>query len=829
MPEARKDHFVDGLAGFIAGRAWWVLLVALLLAILAIVGLGRLNVSTKLEALMPEAAPSVIALNHVLDKTSSFASIQIVARSDDTETTVAYIQAVQNRVEAYPWVSSSQYFEDISNIEKHKLLLANTDELLELEQDLDTHIGSEIAHGIAAASNVPVTIELRENKIRGDSSVPSNGRLDEVVDDIEQNPETTRLFVSKDDFTIALVIWPQPGLTSLGDAKRMVTDSQHVIDTLDMSTYGDNLRAGVAGRIKNKVAQFDSVINDAKTSLGGAVLLIVLLLLISYRRWVAVPCIIVPLLLGLIWTLGITAVTLGTLNLITIFLVLILFGLGIDFGIHNFSRYLEVRNHGDDLVTALSVVIGHTGRASVIAAVTSVLGFLALLLTEFRTFAEFGFIAGMGLAIIFIGMYTVFPALLVVFDRWLSFSANSGAQDMQLQGLQYASKKAQKKIQTVPIFILTGIVLAGAAYIARDITFEKNFKNLEAKSSAEHQWATMESKRVFPDGHDRAIMVLPGWDELHAANAYFNDLIATDHHSPTIDKVSSILDYLPEPSVQKQRLEIIHRLHNRVNEFDSFDPDNAGRARRYVDISELTLAQLPPALIRAYTSSQSDDEYLLYIYNSVSMDDADMAREFYNDAAYIDVNNQSYASASEGFVFVEMIALMKADAIKAIALVVLATILVVLLFFRSFIATFIVLLPPLSGVVLTLAVMVLTGQSLSIINMVVLPALVGIAVDNSIHIYHRFITANGITNGGVNVHQVMHTTGRAALLTTLTTLVSFGGLTTASMGGLRGMGYLAITGFLCCMLFTWFLTPALLTWRLKHLNGRDSYTEVAIQ
>ena len=98
------------------------------------------------------------------------------------------------------------------------------------------------------------------------------------------------------------------------------------------------------------------------------------------------------------------------------------------------------------------------------------------------------------------------------------------------------------------------------------------------------------------------------------------------------------------------------------------------------------------------------------------------------------------------------------------------------------------------------------GPKLSIMNMVILPSLIGLSVDNSIHIYHRFKLA-GVN---ANIRQIMNTTGRAAVITTITTLLGFGGMVTASMGGLRSMGLLAIIGFTACLIMTWSLLPVLL-------------------
>ena len=91
--------------------------------------------------------------------------------------------------------------------------------------------------------------------------------------------------------------------------------------------------------------------------------------------------------------------------------------------------------------------------------------------------------------------------------------------------------------------------------------------------------------------------------------------------------------------------------------------------------------------------------------------------------------------------------------------------------------------------------------------MVILPSLVGISVDNGIHIVHRFLGHSPKPDLGY----IMLTTGRASLLTTVTTLVGFGGMITASMGGLRSLAILAIIGFSLCLFMTWFLLPAILT------------------
>lgn len=786
-----------------------ILAAALILTMLSMAGATRLTVSTKLEALMPKNAPSVQTLERALSKTGSFASVQVVARSTEPATTLRFIREIQPIIEQFDWVGSTQYFEDISVFEKHKLVLMDGDELTTIERQVEAHIMSALARKLESAAGAPVTVKLRQQGLSGDSrEADTLFKLSDEAEPGGRQKEGKRLFASQDLRTVALVIWPRNDLTGLGDARRMVTDVEAAVRSLDPDQYGDGLRAGAAGRIKNKVAQFEATMTDAQLSLAGSVSLIILFLALSFRSLAAVPLVLIPLVMGIVWTIGLTAVTVGALNLITVFLALILFGLGIDFGIHNFARYQEARRSGMDVEASLQVVIVRTGSASLVAALTSALGFYSLTLTEFRAFAEFGFIAGSGILLIFLSMYSVFPALVVVFERhttWLARLPSAPPARRRWKGW------TPRPIPVPAVLVCTAMVTAAALYFSFDLEFEKNFKNLQAERSQEHKWASGEARRVFPRGHDRAIVVVDTLDELIAVDRYFEEKIEADRETPTIAGVSSILDFIPAPGEQKRRLENIDRIKERFGGIGALDESYAEVIAPLLDAGPLETSELPEALRRTYLGVESDPGYLLYIYNSVTMDDADLARLFYDDAAGFVLDGRKYASASEGFIFVEMIALMKADAIKAIALVTLATTLVVFAFFRSVGATIMVLAPSLTGILLTLGLMGALDVRLSIINMVILPSLVGISVDNAIHIYHRFREAGD----AADVASIMRTTGRAAVMTTLTTLLGFGGLLTSSMGGLRSMGLVAVIGFLSCLVVTVTLLPALLRLRLK--------------
>lgn len=792
------------VAGFLNKFRWAMLVVGGLLTYLAILSAGNLKVSTKLEALMPEGANSVLTLNRAMEKAGSFAAIQVIFRGlDDKEISKEVLDSTVERFQKLSWADSVQSFEDLTALERHKLLLLDEEELENIDHRLVQEIVDEMASSISGPSGIPIRITLNNWGVSSRQKDEEKGGKS-LADDLAQTEgiEAKQTFVSDDGLSRAVIIWPKSGNEGLGAAKMMIEEVAVVLTELGLDN-DPSFRVGIAGRIRNKVAQYDAVLNDVVVGLGSSVALILLVIVLSYRRFISIPLIIIPLVIGIIWTIGLTTVIVGGLNLITIFLALILFGLGIDFGIHNLSRYLEARKMGIDHIGSIAQVIGNTGTASLVAAITTAASFYALTLTDFRAFREFGLIAGSGILLIFLSMYTIFPALVSILQNFISTKPLDKKLDAQNQ-IGWLSSVARVKATLV----ITVCSITFMGYYAVNLGFEKNFKNIQAERSLDHKWATLQSKDIFKGGHDRAILLVNTLDEVKKIEAYFEEYIKKDTETPTVKMITSIRNFLPEKEIQANRLRIIERMRKRLEEVGA--PDELKDKIKYLEIDGLDIDELPEGLRRAFLGNEAIPGYLMYIFNSVTMDDADLAKQFYDDVAQFTVDGITYYPASESFVFVEMIALMKDDAVKAILLVLLVTYSVLLIFSRSFMNALIMITPPFLCLLFTVGIMSIFGIKLSIINMVILPSIIGISVDNSIHLFERFME----NPGGQKTSDIMGTTGIATTITTLTTLLGFSGLLLASMGGLRSMGLVAVIGFLISLILTWTVLPAL----LNHLS-----------
>ena len=140
---------------------------------------------------------------------------------------------------------------------------------------------------------------------------------------------------------------------------------------------------------------------------------------------------------------------------------------------------------------------------------------------------------------------------------------------------------------------------------------------------------------------------------------------------------------------------------------------------------------------------------------------------------------------------------------------------ILLIFFRSIAKVLLALLPTVLGLLTTMGVMGLLGIKLNLINFIIVPILVGIGLDDGIHILGRY-GEHG------NIQQTLVSSGRSILMTSLTTCIGFGSLALADYHILAGMGILTLVGVSACFFYSVITLPAILTLKTgERLEIRD--------
>ncbi|MFV2059512.1 MAG: MMPL family transporter, partial [Gammaproteobacteria bacterium] len=220
---------------------------------------------------------------------------------------------------------------------------------------------------------------------------------------------------------------------------------------------------------------------------------------------------------------------------------------------------------------------------------------------------------------------------------------------------------------------------------------------------------------------------------------------------------------------------------------------------------EVQLGDLPADDKRHWISTITQ-RYLLLVYPRYSIAEVEHLREFVNQVKSIvpNVTDSPAITLAAGDVAV--------SAFKQALLTALILITILLLFiYKNITDTFLVLTPLLLAALFTTALAVVLDIPFNFSNIIAIPLLFGIGVDNGIHMISRHRSS-----GLKNTHILHTSTSRAVVLSALTTVASFGNLGYSSHPGTASMGQLLTIGVILTLLCTLLILPVLMAGLKRH-------------
>lgn len=125
--------------------------------------------------------------------------------------------------------------------------------------------------------------------------------------------------------------------------------------------------------------------------------------------------------------------------------------------------------------------------------------------------------------------------------------------------------------------------------------------------------------------------------------------------------------------------------------------------------------------------------------------------------------------------------------------------------FRNLRDALLSMLPPIAGAILMFGLFGLLGVDLNPANLIVLPLVLGIGVDDGVHVVHDFRQQQG------RAYRTSCSTINAIILTSLTTMIGFGSLMLASHQGLYSVGLVMLIGVGSCWFVSLVALPPVLT------------------
>jgi hypothetical protein len=238
---------------------------------------------------------------------------------------------------------------------------------------------------------------------------------------------------------------------------------------------------------------------------------------------------------------------------------------------------------------------------------------------------------------------------------------------------------------------------------------------------------------------------------------------------------------------------------------------------RIADPSPVGISDLPDQLRRLYLPRDGGEGNLVhaiprdYLYDKLALD---------RFVAQTDEVDPSIVGTPE--LFLIMMNETLRDGRNGALLALLVIVILLLVHFRSPVGLLAVV-PLAGGALFMLGIMFLAGMKYNYMNLMAVPIILGIGIDDGVHALHRFRSEHG--TGIERIGTSLRFVGRAILLTSLTTMIGFGSIAFYEMRGLASFGVVLFIGVGMCFVTTIFVLPAILRLFTRSSGIREKLEE----
>jgi len=636
-------------------------------------------------------------------------------------------------------------------------------------------------------------------------------------------------YLSTDHRNLIMLVKPtQPSQNLDFDAKLMEFVS--AVETIVRSELDADLEPGstveirYGGHYAMAIDESAHIRKDVKQNLFVSLLAVAALYWLCYRRFAALLYSSIPLLVGQALTFGLAFFALGQLNAASSAFTALLMGLGTDFVIVMYARYVEERQNGRTLVEATQLMIGETGLGVFTGAITSAGTFFAMCISQFIGLRHLGFLIGSGILLCGVAIVVLLPAM-IKWNEGVRHRRVDAVSKLHLQsfGLEHLITFAARH-RVLTLTLVFGLT-AAAGVAALQLDFDDSIRALRSQRSEGFR-VQQEITNKFGRSLSYMMAIAEAPTEVEAVDLAVK---VQQRLQPFIEEgaVSShdtILAYLPPEKRQQEVLDLLAQdtagrfdaarvratFHDalvandfRVEVYDEF----VGRLngflgpQRPLKISDLQQRGLDQLLSRYVLSEPGRVRIVTYMF----LADKRWKREpppglvdaVTGGDSGIVVTGTNVVNREFRFIFMK-------EAPRAVLLGLVVVFALLWIDFRSLRLTAIAMAQLVCGVVLMLGAMKVVGIRLNYVNAFVATMILGVGIDYSIHLVHRFTLSHGRVEVG------LLETGKAVVIAALTNIAGFGTLTLASYPAMRSFGIVALFGSITCLFTALTLVPAIM-------------------
>ncbi len=638
------------------------------------------------------------------------------------------------------------------------------------------------------------------------------------------NPDATRLYyLAPDEKMLTFFFNPTFPPDELDHYPELVADVDRAITAALAKVPGAaSVEIHKGGAYPMQWDQRDTTLRDARRSAFWAGIIILCIDLLTVRRPRSTVMVYVSLAVGLAITFALTYLAIGTVSVITAFMLAILAGLGVDFGYYFSTRYNLFVGAGLGRDAAVREAWTQTAVPAAMGALTTMAVMIIVAFGRFRAFAEIGIICSIGIVAIYVAMYTLCPALFLRF-------AKGGAGDVSVDearrrvGRLHAgtSAKASKTAwrfsrfnpagKAAPAVLAVAVIATiGFGLSARAVRFAYTGEEL----TVENQKSLQIDRLIlahYGENVDQTVVLADTEAQARRIQDYFEQNFGKFQ---TIARYESAFTYAVPLDRQTAALEHMGPMRHALERLPKKDPDPnlqfaLAQGPKLINPEPLTVDGLPEYLKALYLGRDASGKTMGYVGHIVAKHwlwDFDELTRFVKEVESLRVDGQPVETTGRAQIFMHVIQIVQHEA-RLFSIV--GAVIILAMFWvqaRSLKFALLCMLPLFFGIVWTLGCLPHVGDkglSLSFMNLTVLPILVGLGVAFGVHVVYNYRLYGG-------AERALRITLRPVLGSSASALVGWASLLLASMIGMQGIGWLATIGMFWVTIVSIVVLPALI-------------------
>src|SRR5664280_1424367 len=621
------------LARMQARWPWHFIVLALLTILPAAWATLQLGFKPDFAELLPDNKDSVIEMRRVSKRLPGASTLSLVAQINDGSHRMAvraFVDALVPKLQAMgpKWVGSVDFgVQDTQRFfESHSLLYADLNKLQKAHDQIVERYDWEVAKADGtlvdedpADAPAPITAESVERQLKEGQS---------KADTTDSNPADHGGYYEAADGTYAAILihTPVSGRAAVSELLRRV---KAAVQEVGPERFDPTLHIGYTGDVITSQEEYDAIIRDLSQVGTVGVLGVLLSVFVFFLRLRTVLTMGATLLIGLSWTFGLTHFTIGYLNSSTGFLVSIIAGNGINYGIMYMARYVEARRD-EGLSPEDAVFAAHRDSwlPTLASSATAAFAYGSLMVTNFRGFKHFGVIGGYGMALCWITTYVFMPAILVASERvWPAYRApRAGEAPTRARGY-YGVVFAKIALGAPRTTAIIGVVLGLASvalairYFERD-PMEYDMYKVRTDSSSGNSGTRVLSHKVDTVvgrmGQDGMAVMTDRLDQVPMLTAELEKRWqAAPLDKKPFEKVVSIYSLLPSDQIAK--ISLIEEMRDRIvraRAHHFITDEDWKKINAHLPegkLAPLGIADLPEQVARAFTERDGTRGRIVYI------------------------------------------------------------------------------------------------------------------------------------------------------------------------------------------------------------------------